>query len=107
MKFNGKEMNEIIPVQKEKLNAHMDMFNKNLKKIGLRAQQDRERYGISYAEIAAVAGVSSDAVSDFLRGKTAPHLITVSAICGAIRLLKPQYAIKTAKSIHTTAKRKG
>ena len=107
MKFNGKEMNEIIPAQKEKLNAHMDMFNKNLKKIGLRAQQDRERYGISYAEIAAVAGVSSDAVSDFLRGKTAPHLITVSAICGAIRLLKPQYAIKTAKTIHTTAKRRG
>jgi len=107
MKFNGKEMNEIIPMQKEKLNMHMDIFNQNLKKIGLRAQQDKERYGIAYTEIAAVAGVSADAVSDFLRGKTAPHPVTVSAICGAIRMLKPQYAIKTAKTIHTTAKRKG
>jgi transcriptional regulator with XRE-family HTH domain len=95
MKFNGKELKEVIPAQREKLNMHMDVFNRNIKAIGLRASQDRERYNIPYTEIGAIAGVSADAVSDFLRGKSVPHLVTVSAICGAICMLKPQYALQT------------
>jgi len=88
MKFNGTELKDLFPIQKEKFNQRMENYNKNLKLVAQRAKADRDKFTLSYSEIGMLAGISSDAVSEFLRGKSAPHVVTVSAICGAITLLK-------------------
>jgi transcriptional regulator with XRE-family HTH domain len=101
----SKEMQEIMVQQKIRLNENIKTYNRNIKAIGLRAMRDRERYNIPYTEIGALAGMSGDTVSEFLRGKTVPHIVAVMAICGAINLLKPQYALQTVTK--ATNKSKG
>lgn len=92
------EFEQISLEQKKRLDKFMDTYNKNIKSIGLRAGQDKIRFNIPYLEIGAMAGVSESAVTDFLKGKTVPHPVVVSAICGAIRYLKPQYVLKNVNS---------
>lgn len=91
----NEDLQQITKAQKKLLDEHMKAYNRNIKSIGKRAGEDRARYNIPCTEIAAVAGMSENATRDFLNGKTVPHLVVVSAICGAVRVLKPQYALKT------------
>ena len=99
LKLSKDVLQQITIAQKQVLEEHVKDYNANIRKIGLRAAKDQERYKIPTAEIAALAGMSPDAVSDFLRGKSVPHIVVVSAICGAILLLKPQYALKTVQNV--------
>ena len=89
----GKELKELVPEQKKKLKNKMDAFDKNIRIMARRAQGVRKANNISYADIAMLAGVSSDAVADFLSGKTVPHGVKVSAIIGAVEMLQKQIAL--------------
>ena len=102
----NKELQEVMAQQKIRLNENIKTYNQNIKAIGRRAMQDRDRYNIPYTEIGALAGMSGDTVSEFLRGKTVPHIVAVMAICGAISLLKPQYALQTVTKATSKPKKK-
>ena len=87
MSINQKNLKKIVPEQKEKLKAHMQAYENNIRAIGKRAAQERDEYGLSNGDIAAVSGLNTKAVREYLNGNTIPHIVNVLAICGAIRIL--------------------
>ena len=43
---------------------------------------------LSYTDIATYAGVSRDAVTEFLKGKSVPHAVIMKAIIASIEILR-------------------
>ena len=87
MSIDMKNLKKAAPAQKEKLKAHMEAFENNVRAIGQRAAKDRDEYGLSNGDIAAISGLNTKVVREFLNGNTVPHIVNVLAICGAIRVL--------------------
>ena len=74
--------------QKAKVKKHMETYNRNLRNLGLHACKIQQKNKLSFSEIAVYAGVSRDAVADFLKGKTIPHPTVMKAIVASIEILR-------------------
>jgi len=88
MKINGVELKDLVEIQKQKYKKHLNTYNNNIRKIAEKANNERSKAKLSYNEVSMYAGVSADAVSEFLRGKSVPNLVSISAICASIEKLK-------------------
>lgn len=87
MLIDGIELKELAKKTKKEYKEKMNNYNNNIKRMGKRAQELRAEYDIPYTEISMLSGASSDAVSDYLRGKSTPHLLTATLICKAVNVL--------------------
>lgn len=73
--------------QKAKVKKYMENYNCNLRNLGLHAQKIQMENNLSYTDIATYAGVSRDAVTEFLKGKSVPHAVIMKAIIASIEIL--------------------
>lgn len=94
-KMNRKEIEK---QQRERYLKHLSTYQNNIKKIAKKANKEREKYLLSYKDIGCIAGISGDAVSEFLRGRSVPNLVSVSAVIRAIDILKEVQDIDKRKS---------
>lgn len=74
--------------QKAKVKQHIENYNRNLRNLGLHAQKIQMENNLSYTDIATYAGVSRDAVTEFLNGKSVPHAVIMKAIIASIEILR-------------------
>ena len=88
MKNNDVKLKDFGETQKSKYKKHLDIYNNNIRKIAEKANRERSKAKLSYNEIGLYAGISPDSVSEFLRGKSVPNLVSISAICASIEKLK-------------------
>ena len=88
MKINGIELKDLVEEQKSKYKKHLNIYNNNIRKIAEKANRERSKAKLGYNEIGWYAGVSPDAVSEFLRGKSLPNPVSISVICASIEKLK-------------------
>lgn len=74
--------------QKAKVKKYMENYNRNLRNLGLHAQKIQIENNLSYTDIATYAGVSRDAVTEFLKGNSVPHAVIMKAIIASIEILR-------------------
>ncbi len=91
MLIDGMELKDYAEKRKKEFKREMENCNNNIKRIARDVRKVQVKYEIPYTEVGMVAGVSPDTVSEFLRGKTTPHLFTACAIAKAVGKLKKIY----------------
>lgn len=59
-------------------------YNKNIEKLGKKANDERIANNLTFIEIAKNCNMSKTTVSDFLQNRTKPNIVTVSTVIKSI-----------------------
>lgn len=78
-------------------NSRMENYNKNVKKLGKKANEKRITYNFSFNDIAKNCNMSKTTVSDFLQNRTSPNIVTVSTVIKSIEDLIKKNEMKVEK----------